>query len=907
VFGSLAPDLLGGGGAVDLEELDALQVQPGTIAWVRAIEVDPTCGDAVDTPRLEFSSVGRRGRGGRHDSGAAVSGSQTFGAVLRGFRRRARLTQEGLAERSGVSVRTIRSLEGDRPSTPRFSSVRALAEALDLDAGERQRFERLADLHEQARRMAAAAIGGSIPVPLSQLVGRDAELSRLVEVVLGGRTRLVTLTGVAGIGKTRLALAVADAAAGRGRRAWWVPLSGVGEPRYVLDAVAGALGVSEVTVEAIGTRLGGEPALLVVDNFEQVDGVGHVLTELLQRVPEVTALVTSRAPIGLPDEQAWPVRPLAVPGDVGGLEDLESVSSVELLVDRIRRTTPDFDLSPDTAAAVGEVCRRLDGLPLALELAAGSWRVLGPRGVLDAISADPLDVHDLQGVRPAAHSSLRSALDASYGLLTAETRHVLHGLSVFRGGWTIEAATEVVGRGSVLDHLDRLAALGLVETSDASGWRFSMLPTIQAFAAAHARDTGVADRATTRHADYFRRWVSDLQHDLAAASKIVFQRLSADRDNLRAALEWFEQHDAATGLAFAMDLYRYWLYRGSLDEGLAWFEALLQRAGAVDHAPLARLYAASLANYGGHPTVSRGLAAGSRETFRRRGDAHGVALASVALAELDLRGSLEESVRLSREAAATLESIGDLCFECWALSTLASGLAQLGALAEAEDTARRAVAIARQHAFPYRLATGLAVLADILRLRGDLTAVDRLGAESVSPLLTGLDDLDVLWFAERAVAVAGLGEVDRARDLASVALTKATQLGNGTAMGAALWAEGEVRLTAGEEAAGSFARAFTNLRRHGRPLLQIEVLTGLALAVDDVEIAAAATAAAGALRDDQHMVLPAGVAARLDRICERWAPIVGADRWALCVGDMSARPHDELPDLLVRAFAAQAA
>ena len=836
-----------------------------------------------------------------------MSGSQTFGAVLRGFRRRARLTQEGLAERSGVSVRTIRSLESGRPATPRFSSVRALAEALDMDAGERQRFERLADLHEQARRMAAAAIGGSIPVPLSRLVGRDVELARLVEVVLGGSTRLVTLTGVAGIGKTRLALAVAEAAAGRGRRVWWVPLSGPGESTYVLDAVAGALGLSEVTVEAIGTRLGGEPALLVVDNVEQLDGVGHVLTELLQRVPEATALVTSRAPIGLPDEQAWPVRPLAVPGDVRGLEDLESVSSVELLVDRIRCTTPGFDLSPDTAAAVGEVCRRLDGLPLALELAAGSWRVLGLRGVLDAISADPLDVHDLQGARPAVHSSLRSALDASYGLLTDETRHVLHGLSVFHGGWTLEAATEVVGQGSVLDQLDRLAALGLVETNDTSGWRFSMLPTIQAFAAAHARDAEIAETATARHADYFRRWVSDLQHDLAAASKTVFQRLSADRDNLRAALEWFEQHDAATGLAFAMDLYRYWLFRGSLDEGLAWFEALLQRAGAVDHAPLARLHAASLANYAGHAEVSRRLAEESLETFRGRGDAHGVALATVALGELDLRGSLEESVRLSREAAGTLESIGDLCFQCWALSTLASGLAQLGDLAEAEQTARRAVAIAGQHGYPYRLATGLAVLADILRLRGDLAAVDRLGAEAVPPLLTGLDDLDVLWFAERAVAAAGLGEIDRARDLASVALIKATQLGMGTAVGAALWAEGEVRLNAGEEAAGAFAQAFTNLRRHGRPLLQIEVLTGLALSVDDVEIAAAATAAAVALRDDQHMVLPAGVAARLDRIRDRWAPIVSADRWAQCLGAMSARPRDELPDLLVRAFAAQAA
>jgi predicted ATPase len=148
------------------------------------------------------------------------------------------------------------------------------------------------------------------------------------------------------------------------------------------------------------------------------------------------------------------------------VEELTAVSSVELLVDRVRRATPAFDLNPGTAAVVAEVCRRLDGLPLALELAAGSWRVLGSRGVLDAISADPLDLHDLQGARPAAHSSLRSALAASHGLLAAETRHVLHGLSVFRGGWTIEAAAEVVGGGSLLDHLDRLAALGLVETNE---------------------------------------------------------------------------------------------------------------------------------------------------------------------------------------------------------------------------------------------------------------------------------------------------------------------------------------------------------------------------------------------------------------------------------------------------------
>jgi predicted ATPase/transcriptional regulator with XRE-family HTH domain len=836
-----------------------------------------------------------------------MNGSQTFGAVLRGLRSRARMTQEELAERAGVSVRTIRSLESDRSSTPRFSSIRALAGALDLKTGERQRFERLADRHDQARQPAPSTIGGSIPVPLSQLVGRDAEISRLVEVVLGGTARLISLTGLAGIGKSRLALAVADATAQQGRRTWWVPLSGVGERKYVLDAVAGALGISEVTVEAIGTRLAGEPALLVVDNFEHLDGVARVVTDLLRCAPEVTMLVTSRAPIGLPDEQAWPVRPLTVPeADVGGVEELASVSSVELLVDRVRRATPAFELSPDTAGVVAEVCRRLDGLPLALELAAGSWRVLGAGGVLDAISADPLDVRDLQGARPAAHASLRSALDASYGLLSDETRHVLHCLSVFRGSWTIEAATEVTGVRSMLDHLDRLSALGLVETyDDATGRRFTMLPTIQVFAASHACDAGSIETATARHADYFRRWVADLQADLAAARKTVWQRLSADRDNLRAALEWFEQHDAATGLAFAMTLYRYWLYRGSLDEGLAWFDTLLHRAGAVELAPWAQLYAASLANYGGHPTVSRRLAEQSLNTYRNRGDAHGVALATGALGELELRGTLRESVRLSRESAATLESIGDSCFQCWSLSTLASGLAQLGELAEAEHTAQHAVALAREHGYPYRLATGLTVLADILRLRGDLAAVDRLHAESV-PLMTGLDDLEVLWFSEWAVAVAGLGEIERAHDLASVALGKATQLGDGTAMGAALWAEAEVRLTAGHEAAASFAQAFANLRRHGRPLLRVEVLTGLALAVDDAEVAAAATAAAVALRDDQEMLLPAGVAARLERVRERWASIVGADRWDQCVGGASERQPDELQDRLVRVVLAQA-
>jgi hypothetical protein len=244
---------------------------------------------------------------------------------------------------------------------------------------------------------------------------------------------------------------------------------------------------------------------------------------------------------------------------------------------------------------------------------------------------------------------------------------------------------------------------------------------------------------------------------------------------------------------------------------------------------------------------------------------------------------------------------------CWALHKLSWGLAQLGDLAEAEHTARREIAIARQHGHPYRLAAWVRVLAFVLRLRGDLAAADQLRAES-EPLMSGLDDLHLgdYWFAEWAVVAAGLGDIERARDVAAVALAKATQLAYRTAMADALWADGEVRLSVGEHAAGSFARALTMMRRHGLPLRRVEVLTGLALAVDDAEIAAAATAAAAAVRDDQHMVLPAGLAARLDSVRERWASTIGADRWAQWVDDMSTRPHDELLDLLRRVLAAYA-
>jgi hypothetical protein len=248
----------------------------------------------------------------------------------------------------------------------------------------------------------------------------------------------------------------------------------------------------------------------------------------------------------------------------------------------------------------------------------------------------------------------------------------------------------------------------------------------------------------------------------------------------------------------------------------------------------------------------------------------------------------------------TLEAIGDSFNLRWALSVLAVGHAHVGDLPEAENTARRMVAVARQQDNPYRLAAAFGVLAGILRLRGDLVDAERLHAES-ELLMSGLDDLHfgIQWLAEWAVVVAGLGDIERSRHLAAVARDKATQRADGTAMGEALWAEGEVLLAAGEPAVESFTKALSAMRAHSMPLRRVEALTGLAVAVDDAETAATATAAAITVRDEQHMVLPTAVAARLDEASQRWASTVGTTNWTQQLDELSKRPHAQLLDLLL--------
>ena len=682
-----------------------------------------------------------------YDPGVATSTSrEEFARALRVHRLRASLTQEELAHRSGISVRTVRNVESGTVGVPRLATLRTIADTLGLDPVERAAFVELAGVGVDAPRPAA---GGRIPVALSRLVGRDDDVAELTALIARRSDRLVTLTGVAGIGKTRLAMATTLALSGGPWRAWWVPLAPVGDSTYILDAVAEAIGAPGAGLDALGAWVGDAPTLLAIDNVEHLQDAGEVLAGLLREVPSLTVLSTSRAPLGVPGEREWPVRPLAVPPDQpsndGETGKMPVAASVELLLERVQATVPDFVPAGAAAEDVAEICRLVGGVPLALELAACQWRVLGSGGVLDAISANPLDLHDLGGSRLAVHASLRVALNASATLLTEAERHTFQCLSAFRGGWTVAAAAQVAAADGVVDHLDRLIALGLVEASrpGPDELRFTMLKPIEAFAVELAAASGVRVAADERHARWVAAMVAASELDLrSGVAQAAVRRLDSERDNVRAALRWFEQHDPEGGVAVVLIMHRYWVLRNRNDEGLAWFGTFLDLAGSSERAAHARVMAANVAVSAGRLDEAKVLAEQALADHRRVQDDRGASMALVVLGMVSAReGALDVSADYTTEALEIAQHLDDPWLLTWALSNLGLSLGELGRLAEARRHVERARALARANGFLASEAWSLLHLANQHRLEGDL-ALARDRAAECSLLLSSVNHLE---------------------------------------------------------------------------------------------------------------------------------------------------------------------
>jgi len=434
----------------------------------------------------------------------------------------------------------------------------------------------------------------SLPSASTSLIGREQDIVQVSKLLETPDVRLVTLTGPGGIGKTRLAVAVGERLEDRYPTATvFVPLASIAEPALVLPRIAAAVGASmegtRSPLEVLVEHLADTPTLLVLDNLEQLVGVGPDLDELLTRCPGLKILATSRTVLRLRAEHEYPVGPLTVPvfPDRPPIEQLALLPAVELFVDRARAVRHNFALTEENALAVAEICRRLDGLPLAIELAAARVRLLDPTALLarlgrrlDALGTGPIDL-------PERQRTLRATIEWSIGLLDDAERDMLAALSVFVDGWTIEAAVRVAGvaEDRTLDLLDALSGHSLVNVAVGDdGPRFRMLETVRDFSAELLAATSHLADIEQRHAAYFREFVENAVWPLPSETEWV-ERLQSEEGNLRLAIRWFLTHDIAPLPHIFRILWRFWQLRDRMAEGRAWIDELLPRAATLnDHA-----------------------------------------------------------------------------------------------------------------------------------------------------------------------------------------------------------------------------------------------------------------------------------------------------------------------------------
>jgi predicted ATPase/DNA-binding XRE family transcriptional regulator len=519
---------------------------------------------------------------------------RSFGVQLKALREAAGFTQEELATIAGLSVHAVSALERGRRRRPHVDTVRALSAALDLTGATRDA------LVVSARAAASKAAadqrrGVSLPLALTVLLGRDADVQTLLMWLADPTARLITLTGPGGVGKTRLALELARAKAAEGAcRVVFVSLAAIRNGAFVAPAIAEALGLPDVTALDLPKRARAacddQPTLLVLDNFEQVLDATPLVAALLASAAPLRCLATSRAPLRVRGEREYAVGPLALEAGSDAMSPAELARSpaVRLFVERVRDVLPDFRLTSANGPTVTAICRRLDALPLALELAAPWMKTLTAEDLLRRLADDVLLSTVAPRDVPERQQTINATVAWSYQLLGPNEQRVFRRLGALPGRFSIEAATAVLaGREGSSDKSDEVlrAAAGLIdksllqraETSVATRQLYQTLETVRAFAALELTAAGERDDALEGLACYCIGEASRAAKGLVGPAQGEWlDRVRDDLENYRGALAWLiERGRPAEASDIAWGLKYFWLIRGHASEGLQWYEQIL--------------------------------------------------------------------------------------------------------------------------------------------------------------------------------------------------------------------------------------------------------------------------------------------------------------------------------------------
>ena len=535
----------------------------------------------------------------------------------------------------------------------------------------------------------------NLPVQPTAFLGREREISEVMSLLRRPDVRLLTLTGTGGTGKTRLALqAGAELVEEFPGGVYFVNLAALTDPALVLPTIAQTLGVQERPDEPLSETLAAyfreRELLLLLDNFEQVAEAALAVAAVLGAAPTVKALVTSRAPLHLAAEREFPVAPLA------------EEEALHLFLERAQAVRPDFTVDGNRPQ-LAEICRRLDYLPLAIELAAARVKLLPPGALLERLDARLKLLTGGARDRDERQRTLRAAIDWSHTLLTPDEQVLFRRLAVFAGGRTLEAIEEVCNSEGELDVFEAVASLvdkSLLRQEELEGAepRFVMLETIHEYARERLDGAGETEDVSRRHAAYFLRLAEKAKPELDTAdSPRWLARLEAEHDNFRSALAWLASDgDREIGLRLAAALWKFWQLHGHLVEGRGWLESVLARAGeGIGKAREDALKGLSaIAAFSGDPVAALTASEQGLALARARGDVQQVAsfLNSVAVDLKNLghveraRAALEESLSLARDAELQVD-------EANSLLNLASLCIETGAPDEASDRAAEALAI----------------------------------------------------------------------------------------------------------------------------------------------------------------------------------------------------------------------